>query len=70
MKGFEDRYGAMYSDKECRDDFWGIRKETWREALKWLQKNEDAHCCGDCDAVGDWTECPKDTVIRQELEDK
>jgi len=39
----------------------------WRAALEWLRDNEDAHCCGDSDAVGDWTECPKDTAIKQEL---
>ena len=41
----------------------------WRDALEWLRNNEDAYCCGDCDAVGEWTECPKDTAIKRELKE-
>lgn len=47
----------------CRED----QERGWREALQWLRENEDAHCCGDTDAVGDWTDCPKNIAIEDEL---
>lgn len=68
MKAFGE-----YSDKQRKGHQWkeDLRRthgKTWRAALEWLRDNEDAHCCGDCDAVGDWTDCPKNTTIKQELE--
>ncbi len=35
MQEFELRHGAMYSRKECEDDHWGIKRDIWRDALKW-----------------------------------
>jgi len=43
-------------------------RNGFRAALEWLRDNEDAHCCGDCDQVGEWSPCPKDTAIKNELE--
>jgi hypothetical protein len=66
MRGFEEwRDKNAVSGRSHKAD-----ARVWRAALEWLRDNEDAYCCGDCDAVGDWTECPKDTVIKQELEDE
>ncbi len=42
----------------------------WRECLKWQRANEDAHCCGDIDAVGEWVDCPKNIAINEELGDE
>ena len=35
-KAFEEKYGALYSAQECRDDYWGIKRETWKAALEWF----------------------------------
>jgi hypothetical protein len=43
---------------------------AWKAALEMVLKNNDAYCCGEVDAVGDWTECPTKTVIEKELERK
>jgi hypothetical protein len=75
MKAFEEwirtkELGIYIRDHTDRAHVKRTYEQGWRAALEWLQDNEDAHCCGDCDAVGDWTECPKDTAIKQELEGK
>jgi hypothetical protein len=45
-------------------------KKVWEGALKWIRDRGDSQCCGKWNNVGDWIECPRDTLIRQELEEK
>jgi len=67
MKAFEEWVAGPATDGWIRDEFTGAEL-AWRAALEWLRDNEDAHCCGDCDQVGEWSPCPKDTAINNELE--
>ena len=78
MKAFEAWWEAEQSDEEFELERGGINsikdyierlaQVSWRAALEWLRDNEDAHCCGDCDQVGEWSPCPKDAAIKNELE--
>jgi hypothetical protein len=70
LTGIEARAEEILSSVSSEERASVLARHTWRAALEWLRDNEDAYCCGDYDAVGDWTECPKDTVIKQELEDE
>ena len=43
-------------------------RSGWRAALEWVRDNNDGYCCGKFDAGGEWHECPRYTIIKQELE--
>ena len=65
MKAFEEKYGALYSAQECRDDYWGIKRETWKAALEWFKRN--CHEATDAEGIPTGYLLIKSHVLEEEL---